>query len=653
MGLSSTSTVAVSIAALGALAGGALGLWGAVAPHRLPDEPVEIAPPEPDLAPVTEAERGYLARADRYRTNLSRLVVAVHAAQMDEREAMLIPIRASAAEAIAAFERSSARAAAAARTAAASPVATANARTALAELETAIAAWPRWLNAEIDYDPAPTIAASLAAVVNAEPIPFDPPEVETPAPVPVPEAVEIAGMRFDRDGLESLATAPPLGVFVGFGAIGLGGIGFVATGISGGVRLRRLGKIIQALEAAAHGDTSVPPLDASGNGGYDRLTRAVGSVQHRMTEIVDSVRDAAARMDRAAKEAQARAQQGIADEPEPEALPPVQELARDLLDEHRAALDALSNAVHRFDATVAHATHLAHGALDRIHEVEPSEIARSISVEGVDAYEGEVVDRPPQQAAPTPSPTPGPTPGPTFVPGSGLSRLADTVRETAASVGSLGAEADQVGDFLEEINEITEQTNMLALNAAIEAARAGEHGRGFGVVAEEVRKLADRTQAATDRVAKSIAGIRQRTSAAVHQMEQTSGMLAMTDFGSFVPSAAPQASPASPQPAFEGGRRLGTAVALRSPVLGRVAEDTRLARQTLDEIAAALAECSSGVLPGEVLHRVEHAAANLAEQLAQRVSDYRPDPRVRSRLVAPEATVTAETLRGLLTRLGA
>ncbi len=651
MGLSSTSTVAVSIAALGALAGGALSLWGAVAPHQLPDQPVELAPPEPDLAPVTMAERDYLATADRYRTNLSRLVVAVHAAQMDEREAMLIPIRASAAEAIAAFERSSARAAAAARTAAASPVATANARAALAELETAIAAWPRWLNAEIDYDPAPTIAASLAAVVNAEPIPFDPPAVETPPPPPAPEVLEFAGLRFDQQGLQSLATAPPLGVFVGIGAIALGGIGFVATGISGGVRLRRLGKIIHALEAAAHGDTSVAPLDATGNGGYDRLTRAVGSVQHRMTEIVDSVRDAAARMDRAAKEAQARAAAGQPDEPEPEALPPVQELARDLLDEHRAALDALSNAVHRFDETVAHATDLASHALDHIHEVEPTELARSITFEDTEAqpHEGEVIDRPQHHHTPTPTP---PTP-PTFIPGSGLARLADTVRETAATVGALGAEADQVGDFLEEINEITEQTNMLALNAAIEAARAGDHGRGFGVVAEEVRKLADRTQAATDRVAHAIAGIRDRTGAAVRQMEQTSGMLSMTDFGSFSPAANATPAPA-PMPARPATpRRLSTAVAVQSPALGRVAEDTRLARQTLDEIAAALAECSNGVLPSEVLHRVEHAAANLAEQLAQRVSDYRPDPRVRSRLVAPEATVTAETLRGLLTRLSA
>ncbi|HZX30919.1 MAG TPA: PAS domain-containing methyl-accepting chemotaxis protein [Rhodocyclaceae bacterium] len=96
--------------------------------------------------------------------------------------------------------------------------------------------------------------------------------------------------------------------------------------------------------------------------------------------------------------------------------------------------------------------------------------------------------------------------------------LADTVKTSAAQVDTLGERSSEVGRIVAVIREIAEQTNLLALNAAIEAARAGEQGRGFAVVADEVRKLAERTGKATQEIGAMIAAIQDDTHKAVDGM---------------------------------------------------------------------------------------------------------------------------------------
>ncbi len=96
--------------------------------------------------------------------------------------------------------------------------------------------------------------------------------------------------------------------------------------------------------------------------------------------------------------------------------------------------------------------------------------------------------------------------------------ISDSVGAGAQSVAELGKRGEQIGEIIEVINDIADQTNLLALNAAIEAARAGEHGRGFAVVADEVRKLADRTTKATEEIADSIKAIQSETTEAVERM---------------------------------------------------------------------------------------------------------------------------------------
>ncbi|MEN6356096.1 MAG: methyl-accepting chemotaxis protein [Armatimonadota bacterium] len=104
----------------------------------------------------------------------------------------------------------------------------------------------------------------------------------------------------------------------------------------------------------------------------------------------------------------------------------------------------------------------------------------------------------------------------------GMDRIKDATDKVADMVKSLGEHSQQIGAIVETIDDIAEQTNLLALNAAIEAARAGEHGKGFAVVADEVRKLAERSSKATGEIAELISNIQQMTEHAVVAMNQSS-----------------------------------------------------------------------------------------------------------------------------------
>ena len=101
-------------------------------------------------------------------------------------------------------------------------------------------------------------------------------------------------------------------------------------------------------------------------------------------------------------------------------------------------------------------------------------------------------------------------------------QISETVTASVQLIDSLGIRATQIGEIINVIKDIADQTNLLALNAAIEAARAGEQGRGFAVVADEVRKLAERTTKATAEIGEMIKAVQNETEKTVAAMEEGS-----------------------------------------------------------------------------------------------------------------------------------
>ncbi|HEX6735074.1 MAG TPA: methyl-accepting chemotaxis protein [Azonexus sp.] len=192
-----------------------------------------------------------------------------------------------------------------------------------------------------------------------------------------------------------------------------------------------------------------------------------------------------------------------------------------------------------------------------------------------------------------------------------LERVAQDIGESASLIASLGERSKQISSVVGVIREIAEQTNLLALNAAIEAARAGEAGRGFAVVADEVRKLAERTSLSTQEIAATVNAILGETAGAVERMQAVSA-----NMGGSVGLAR------------EAGEALGTIDGrARETVLvvQGIAESTREQSSATQEIArlvetivqAAEGSSSRSVRNSERAQNLQRLAAELQAQLAR------------------------------------
>ena len=250
---------------------------------------------------------------------------------------------------------------------------------------------------------------------------------------------------------------------------------------------RPLHELVMAADRIASGDLSVD-LSVDSGDEVGHLKQAIGEMAGNLKTTIGNFRDAAATV----------LEQSLALVTAAEQVNQGSQMQRDAATAMTSSVDTMSDSIEQVARHARDAQRLSNGS-------------------GQAAVQGAEVTR---QAV------------------AAMNQITGFVRQASTTVGELGHRSQDISAVVQVIREIAEQTNLLALNAAIEAARAGEQGRGFAVVADEVRKLAERTAKSTHSISEMIKHIQVGASAAVEQMEDG---VAQVEQGSVLANRAGQA----------------------------------------------------------------------------------------------------------------
>ena len=195
----------------------------------------------------------------------------------------------------------------------------------------------------------------------------------------------------------------------------------------------------------------------------------------------------------------------------------------------------------------------------------------------------------------------------------GMGSIRHTVSEASGKIDQLGRRSDEIGAIIAVIRGIADQTNLLALNAAIEAARAGEHGRGFAVVADEVRKLAEKTGSATEEIGRMIGAIQGQVKETVVSMEQSQSQV--------------ETGVASAEKAGQALAEILAGIEDVSAMMERIAAGASDQRSVVDAIGRQVSDIESGIQ--DALARTQSADASCSALAAQSANLHREVGRFR------------------------